>query len=43
MEALEKCQFVFDVQYCVPAVDDVKGTFGECPLSGVSHLKLDLR
>lgn len=43
MEAFEEGQLVFYVQDCVSAVDHVKGTFWERPLSGISHLKLDLR
>lgn len=43
MEAFEEGQFVVYVQDCVSAVDHVKGTFWEPSLSGISHLKLDLR
>lgn len=43
MEAFEEGQFVIYVQDCVSAVDHIKRTFWEHPLSGISHLKLDLR
>lgn len=43
MEVSEQLQFVFYVQDGVSAVDDVESTLWEGPLSGVSHLELDLR
>lgn len=43
MEAFEEGQFVVYVQDCVSAVDHIEETFRERPLSGISHLKLDLR
>lgn len=43
MEAFEEGQFVIYMQDCVSAVDHIKGIFRERPLSGIGHLKLDLR
>lgn len=43
MEAFHEGQLVIYVQDCVSAVDHVKGTLWERSLSGISHLKLDLR
>lgn len=43
METLKESGFVVYVQDCIPAVDHIKGTFGEHPPSGISHLKLNLR
>lgn len=43
MEVSKQLQFVVYVQDGVSAVDDVESTFWEGPLSGVSHLELDLR
>lgn len=42
VEAFEESQFIVYVQDGVSAVDHIEGTFGERPLSGISHLKLDL-
>lgn len=42
MEAFKESGFVVYVQDCVSAVDHVKGTVREHPLSGISHLKLNL-
>lgn len=42
MEALEESQFIIYVQDCVSAVDHIECSLCERPLSGVSHLKLDL-
>lgn len=43
MKAFEEGQFVVDMEDCVSAVDHIEATLGEDPLSGVSHLKLDLK
>lgn len=43
MEALEEGRLVVYVQDCISAVDHVKGTLRKHPLSGISHLKLNLR
>lgn len=43
METFKERGFVVYVQDCISAVDHIKGTFGEHPLSGISHLKLNLR
>lgn len=43
MEAFEEGQLVIYVQDCVSAVDHIEGSLWERPLSGISHLKLDLR
>lgn len=43
METFKESRFVVYVQDRISAVDHVKGTFGEHPLGGIGHLKLNLR